>query len=96
MFGVVLSWPRFHEHRLAQKKNLGLQDLNRETLIIRGGSGVAGTTKKALKRLQVRVLGMKIGLRCEDPMAVKAAVRQGMGVGMGFEDTVKRRLLPAN
>lgn len=77
------------EHPLAQKKKLGLQDLNGETLIIRGGSGIAGTTEKALKRHQLRGLGIKIGLRCEDPMAVKAAVRQGMGVGMGFEDTIK-------
>ena len=66
-----------------------LQDLVGETFIIRGGSGIAGTTEKALKRLQERGLGIKIGLRCEDPMAVKAAVRQGMGVGMGFEDTIK-------
>ncbi|HMF49141.1 MAG TPA: LysR family transcriptional regulator [Candidatus Saccharimonadales bacterium] len=77
------------DHPLAQKKNLKLQNLVGETFIIRGGSGIAGTTEKALKRLQERGLGIKIGLRCEDPMAVRAAVRQGMGVGMGFEDTIK-------
>jgi DNA-binding transcriptional LysR family regulator len=76
-------------HPLAQKKNLKLQNLVGETLIIRGGSGIAGTTEKALKQLQERGLEIKIGLRCEDPMAVKAAVRQGMGVGIGFEDTIK-------
>ena len=37
-------------------------------------------------------LDIKIGLRCEDPMAVKAAVRQRMGVGLGFEDTIKAEL----
>ena len=49
------------DHPLAQEKNLKLQDLVGETFIIRGGSGIAGTTEKALKRLQERGLGIKIG-----------------------------------
>jgi LysR family transcriptional regulator, low CO2-responsive transcriptional regulator len=77
------------DHPLALKKNLKLRDLFTETFIIRGGTGISGTTEKALRQFRKQGLDVKIGLRCDDPMAIKAAVRQGMGVGMGFEDTVK-------
>jgi len=77
------------DHPVAHKKKLKFRDLASETLIIRGGTGIAGTTEKALRQFEKQGLDIKIGLRCEDPMAVKAAVRQRMGVGMGFEDTVK-------
>ena len=80
------------DHPLAHKKNLKFRDLASETLIIRGGTGIAGTTEKALRRFEKQGLNIKIGLRCEDPMAVKAAVRRRMGVGLGFEDTIKAEL----
>lgn len=37
-------------------------------------------------------MDIKIGLRCEDPTAVKAGVRQGMGIGIAFEETVKAEI----
>ena len=80
------------DHPVAHKKNLKFRDLVSETLIIRGGTGIAGTTEKALRQFEKQGLDIKIGLRCEDPMAVKAAVRQRMGVGLGFEDTIKAEL----
>jgi DNA-binding transcriptional LysR family regulator len=84
---VVMFVPA--DHPLAQKKNLKLRDLLTETLVIRGGTGISRTTERALRQFRKQGLDVKIGLRCDDPMAIKAAVRQGMGVGMGFEDTVK-------
>jgi DNA-binding transcriptional LysR family regulator len=84
---VVMFVPA--DHPLAQKKNLKFRDLLTEAFIIRGGNGISGTSEKVLRQFRKQGFDVKIGLRCDDPMSVKAAVRQKMGVGMGFEDTVK-------
>jgi DNA-binding transcriptional LysR family regulator len=68
---------------------LKLSDVIAEPFFIRGGMEISGVTEKAVKQLRDQGLEIKIGLRCEDPMAVKAVVRQRMGVGVAFEDTVK-------
>ena len=76
-------------HPLARKKSVKLSDMLNQPMIIRGGKGISGTTEKALKQLCGQGLGINIVLRCDDPQAVKAAVRQRMGVGIALEDTVK-------
>jgi DNA-binding transcriptional LysR family regulator len=76
-------------HPLARKKSLTGPELFNETLIIRGGTGISGTTEKALRRFRTQGSEIKIGLRCDDPMAIRAAVRQKMGVGVAFEETIK-------
>jgi DNA-binding transcriptional LysR family regulator len=84
------------DHPVAHKKNLKLRDLGSETLIIRGGTGIAGTTEKALRQFEKQGLDIKIGLRCEDPMAVKAAVRQRMGWGWGLRTQLRPKLMTAS
>jgi DNA-binding transcriptional LysR family regulator len=77
------------DHPLARKKSLTGPELFNETLIIRGGAGISGTTEKALRRFRTQGSEIRIGLRCDDPMAIRAAVRQKMGVGVAFEETIK-------
>jgi len=84
---VILFVPA--KHRLAKMTRLKLSDVVAEPFIIRGGKGISGVTEKAVKQLRDQGFEIKVGLRCEDPMAVKAAVRNRMGVGVAFEDTVK-------
>jgi DNA-binding transcriptional LysR family regulator len=76
-------------HPLAQRKVVKLSELLAEPLIIRGGKGISGTTESGLKRLRDRGLPVKIAMRCDGPAAIKAAVRQQMGVGIAFEDSIK-------
>ncbi len=76
-------------HRLAKKTRVEISDLIAEPLIIRGGKGIAATTETALKQIRDQGWEINIGMRCDDPMAIKAAVRHGMGIGIGFEETVK-------
>ena len=76
-------------HRLAKQKKLRLADVLAEPLIVRGGKGGTGVTDRALKQLRDRGFEIKIGMCCDGPMAIKAAVAQGMGVGMVFEESLK-------
>jgi len=84
---VVLFVPA--KHRFAKLRKMKLSDLADEPLIIRGGKNISGVTEKVVRQLRDRGLNINVGLRCEDPAMVKAAVRQGMGIGVAFEETVK-------
>lgn len=77
------------QHRLAKNKNLRLADVLVEPFILRGGRGGAGVTDGALKRLREQGLEIKVAMYCDGPTAIKAAVAQGMGVGMVFEESLK-------
>lgn len=79
-------------HRLARRRRVTLADILAEPLIIRGGRGISGPTANALKRLQQQGLSVKIGMRCDSPAAIKAAVRQKMGVGIVFEDSIRAEI----
>jgi DNA-binding transcriptional LysR family regulator len=76
-------------HPLARRKNLQLSEVLTEPLIIRGGSGSSGVTDDALTHLCAQGVEPKIGMRCDGPTAIKAAVREKMGVGMLFADSIK-------
>jgi DNA-binding transcriptional LysR family regulator len=76
-------------HPLTRRKNLQLADVLAEPLIIRGGSGSSGVTDDALTHLCAQGVEPKIGMRCDGPTAIKAAVREKMGVGMLFADSIK-------
>ena len=76
-------------HPLAKRARLKLSEVLNESLIIRGGRGGSGVTDNALQRLREQGLEIKIGMRCDGPTAIKAAVRQKMGVGIVFEDSIK-------
>ena len=76
-------------HRLAKKNKLSLSDLLAEPLIIRGGRGASGVVDQAMKELRQSGLTVNIAMQCDGPTAIKAAVRQNMGVGMVYQDSLK-------
>lgn len=80
------------DHRLASQKTLTITDVLAEPLIIRGGKGISGTTQNALKKLKDQGRIVRIGMLCDGPAAIKAAVRQKMGVGIAFADSIKLEL----
>jgi DNA-binding transcriptional LysR family regulator len=77
---------------LAKKKRLFLQDLSQTPLIVREGRGA---TEKMLKYLTCSGITVNVALRCASPDAVKAAVREKMGLGLLFynliEEDIKRK-----
>ena len=79
-------------HPLAKKKKLDLEDLTQNPLVIREGTGA---TYKMLEQLTRRGLTLNVTLRCVSPVAVKAAVRRKMGLGVLFynliEEDIKRK-----
>jgi LysR family transcriptional regulator, low CO2-responsive transcriptional regulator len=77
------------DHRFAKMVRMRPAELAGESFIVRGGRGISGVTESAVKQLQDRGVELKIGLRSDNPAAVMAAVRHGMGVGVAFENTVK-------
>ena len=79
-------------HSLSRRQTVKLADVLAEPLIVRGGRGISGTTERELTRLRERGLIAKIVMRCDTPAAIKAAVRQKMGVGFAFEDSVKAEI----
>jgi DNA-binding transcriptional LysR family regulator len=81
----ILTFFTHPMHRLAKKKNLGVEDLAESPLIIREERGA---THKVLQQLKRRGLTVNVALRCASPDAVKAAVRQKMGVGILFYNVI--------
>jgi DNA-binding transcriptional LysR family regulator len=57
-----------------------------------GTLGVQGATVRLLNELTGQGLKFKIGMRCEAPDAIKQAVEKNAGIGIVFEDVVKREV----
>ena len=57
--------------------------------MLRGGPGGSGITDKAIENLRAGGAAIKIGMYCDGPTAIKAAVRQKMGVGVVLADSIK-------
>ncbi len=76
-------------HRLAKRHRLMLTEVLAEPLIVRGGRDGGGVTDQALQQLRDRSAVIRIGMHCDGPAEIKAAVAQGMGVGMVFEEALK-------
>jgi LysR family transcriptional regulator, low CO2-responsive transcriptional regulator len=76
-------------HRLAARRQLHIDEVLTEPLIVRGGRNGGGVTDQALLQLRRRASSLKISMYCDGPTAIKAAVAQGIGVGMVFEETLK-------
>ena len=77
-------------HPLAQKRKVTLVDVQAFPLVTRYIAGVQGATARLLNELAGQGLKFKIGMRCEAPDAIKEAVEKNAGIGMVFEDVVKR------
>jgi DNA-binding transcriptional LysR family regulator len=76
-------------HTLAHRKTVKLTDLLAQPLIIPGKGEISRITQRALERLREGGLTARVVMRCDADAAIKAAVRQKMGVGFVFEDSVK-------
>lgn len=97
-----LTWEPFrHErmvlfvsptHPLARKSKVTIADVEAFPLVIRYLRGVTGTTVRLLNELAAQGLKFKIGMRCEAPYAIKEAVKKNAGIGVVFEDVVKREV----
>ena len=84
---LVAFVPR--HHRLAKNRSLAIADLARIPLVIRGEKdGGMTATEEILKRIESQGVTLRIAARCESPEAVKAAVRNNMGLGLLFEGLV--------
>lgn len=79
-------------HPLAQKCKVTLVDVQAFPLVIRYIGGVQGATVRLLNELAGQGLKFKIGMRCEAPDAIKEAVAKNAGIGIVFEDVVKREV----
>jgi DNA-binding transcriptional LysR family regulator len=88
----ALSFFTYAGHTLTKYQQLTIDVLIKTPLIVRAGTG---TTQKLLDLLRSRGVKPHIALRCATPDAVKAAVRNKMGVGILFrnmiEEEVRRR-----
>ncbi len=77
-------------HPLARKSKVTLVDVQAFPLVIRYIAGVQGATVRLLNEFAGQGLKFKIGMRCEAPDAIKEAVKENAGIGIVFEDVVKR------
>jgi DNA-binding transcriptional LysR family regulator len=84
-----LVWFVSRHHPLARKPRVTLAEILVTPLIIQDGRRGHGTTARLLKKLKGQGLEFNIKTRCEEPYAIKAAVRENLGIGIVFEDTVK-------
>jgi LysR family transcriptional regulator, low CO2-responsive transcriptional regulator len=78
-------------HPLAKKSKLELADILRFPLVI-GASKAANSTLARTINRAIEQAGVRVGLHCNGPMAVKAAVRRGIGVGVLYEDTIRHEI----
>ena len=77
---------------LARKKKLTLTDIVKLPLVIRSGTGKDGGTTTLLETIRRQGHEPKIALRCDQPDAIKEAVRQHAGVGVLYYDTVEEAI----
>jgi DNA-binding transcriptional LysR family regulator len=87
----VLAFVR-PDHPLAQLESVSLSEFLSEPLIVRSGKGISGATQNALKKLKEQGWTVRIGMLCDGPGVIKAGVRQNMGIGIAFADSVKLEL----
>jgi DNA-binding transcriptional LysR family regulator len=80
------------KHPLARKNKVTSSDVQTFPLVIRYLKGAPGTTVRLLNELSAHGLKFKIGMRCEAPYAIKEAVKKNAGIGVLFEDVVKREV----
>ena len=77
-------------HSLARKSKVTLSEVLEFPVVIRYRKGAHGTAERLLQEFAGQGLQFKIGMRCEAPFAIKEAVKKNAGIGIVFEDVVKR------
>ena len=79
-------------HALASRRDLSLADFARVPLVIHGRKNSSNTVMSLLRDLQRQGLEPTVAVRCESPDAVKTAVREKVGMGILYQDTVRHDL----
>jgi DNA-binding transcriptional LysR family regulator len=79
-------------HPLASKRELSVAEFVRVPLIIHGRKNSSNTVASILQGLQRKGLEPVVAMRCESPDAVKTAVREKVGMGILYQDAVRRDL----
>lgn len=77
------------DHPFAKLKQIRIDDLHKIPLVIKTGEESEGRTEKLLRDLCKIGHEPKISVRCESPEALKTAVRDGVGVGTLFYDSIR-------
>jgi len=77
-------------HPLASKRELSLAEFARVPLIIHGRKNSSNTAATILRGLQEKGLEPVVAVRCESPDAVKTSVREKVGMGILYQDAVRR------
>jgi DNA-binding transcriptional LysR family regulator len=85
--GFVVS----RRHPLARAREVSLRDIEHTPLLVRATAGRDGTTVTQLKNLlEQRGIKVAIGMRFESISAMMEAVQRNMGLGITYEDNVRR------
>jgi DNA-binding transcriptional LysR family regulator len=79
-------------HPLAKKKKVSTRELAGMPLVIQGGLSQKSTAENLLTGGQIEGFRPNIAMRCDSPEAIKIAVREGIGIGILYEDAVKREI----
>jgi DNA-binding transcriptional LysR family regulator len=78
-------------HPLARARELSLRDIERTPLLVRATGGRDGTTVNQLKNLlEQQGIKVTIGMRFESISALMEAVQRNMGIGVTYEENVRR------
>ena len=79
-------------HPLVKKQKVIWQDLKRTPFIIRTPARGGSATEQLLLSMSEKGLRPNVAMRCGSPEAVKAAVKQKLGVGILFKKTIEPEL----
>jgi len=79
-------------HPLAKKPRTTLEDFGRVGFVIRKRVGRTGATSQYLQDLRKQGVDLKVVMRCDTPEGVKEAVRNKMGVGLLFRESVENNI----
>src|SRR4029077_9038079 len=79
-------------HPLASKRELSLSDFARVPLVIHGRKNSSNTVVSILQDLKRKGVEPVVAVRSESPDAVKTAVREKIGMGILYQDVLRRDL----
>ncbi len=82
------------KHPLAKREQITLSELAQVPLVIRTDEtpGKIRGTEELLKQLERKGLQPNIFMHCDSSLAVKAAVKSGVGVGVLYKETIEPEL----
>ncbi len=76
-------------HPLAEKKEVSLANLVKESLVIRRGKTSPSMTEKFIKEVRLRGYELTATVLCDSAEAVKTIVKSGVGIGILYSNIVE-------